>query len=388
MREWVGSDPERHKPGSGFGLVLIVLVGAVGVTYLASGSLRGAVAAMLWSEEEMLTCDGELSMTLEGRVVELADPVIDVGGLCELRLIDCTLTGPTAMQVGGNSRVYIERSRLYGTRTALRVSGTAEVTIVSSELFGEKAAIEAGNSARVRVSGGEVQGMQAALRVSGSAEVKGEAVAASGAYLTEQHGRVAGFPEGAPAPAEVAPEPAGEAEAAGEGVHGAPIADERAAELLARARRIAEVGIRKEAEEAALAEVAAVEAATESGPPAEETAEQKYERYASGACSGVLRCYQESDFVGHLAGKIVMKVNARGRVVSVKPRLKGASKRIRACVKRACKKRLIADFDGPPGNLICTFAGTLGGGSVMIDRSGAFVPEKKRRRGGRTRRAR
>jgi len=354
MRDWAGSNPEKHKAGSGFGLVMAVLIGAAGVTFLASGSLRGSVAVMLWGEQEMLTCDGQLSMTLRGRTVELNDPVLDVGGLCELHVVECTLTGSTAIQVGGNARVIVEDSRLVGKRTALHVRGNAEVTLLNTELVGKRDGIDAGNNARVEMRGGSVVGERAAMSVSGSAEVKGVGAAAHGQQHTEQSGRLVGFPEPAREADEVTPEPVAEAEAAGEDAVAEP-------------------------EPAPPSEpVPAPEPEEESAP---ETPKQRYERYAQSACDGVLECYQQNDFVGHAAGKITMKVGASGKVRTIKSKLPGASRKIGLCIKRVCKRKRIADFEGPRGTLVCTFAGTLGGGSVMISRSGEFVPRKSRRRG-------
>jgi hypothetical protein len=101
------------------------------------------------------------------------------------------------------------------------------------------------------------------------------------------------------------------------------------------------------------------------------------ERFGKYACEGVLACYP-SDFVGQVAGRLVMEVDAAGRVTGADVRVPDAAPPILGCIRRVCDAKRIPDFTGPGGRLVCEYAGSIAGKTRSMNISAQFIPLAER----------
>jgi hypothetical protein len=125
------------------------------------------------------------------------------------------------------------------------------------------------------------------------------------------------------------------------------------------------------------------EPAKPSSPPAAEkrnpepvSRQEKLERYSRGACDGMIACYTRADHVGQLAGRVIMKVGDNGEVRSVEIKSPQTREAILKCIRRVAMKKHIPDFEGPMGNLVCEYAGSMAGKTSSVNTNEDFLPAK------------
>ena len=95
--------------------------------------------------------------------------------------------------------------------------------------------------------------------------------------------------------------------------------------------------------------------------------------YASIACHGMVACFKKHEAFGQIAALVKMSVDSRGKVKAVKALLRNAGKKVRRCVEAAGLAKQLSNFDGPPGQLVCSFAGTIVEGTEMLSISQKYV---------------
>jgi len=111
--------------------------------------------------------------------------------------------------------------------------------------------------------------------------------------------------------------------------------------------------------------------------PSQASLPAKIERYGKNACHGILKCYTRAEFIGQVAGKIVMPVDEYGKVTKIEAKLPNTDKAIQECIRKICLRKRIFNFDGPPGNLVCEFAGSVAGSTHSVTTTAKFVRWKK-----------
>jgi hypothetical protein len=98
----------------------------------------------------------------------------------------------------------------------------------------------------------------------------------------------------------------------------------------------------------------------------------KKKSYGDEACAGIVKCYMEADEMGNVAGRLSVDIGADGRATDA--HFKGkAGKAVVNCLVALGRSRQIAGFEGPPGQLVCDWAGSVTPGSVSMNKSGSFT---------------
>ncbi|MBW1871792.1 MAG: hypothetical protein JRJ19_06990 [Deltaproteobacteria bacterium] len=90
-----------------------------------------------------------------------------------------------------------------------------------------------------------------------------------------------------------------------------------------------------------------------------------------------MKCYTRAEFIGQVAGRIVMQVDEYGKVTKIEAKLPNTDKAIQACIRKVCLNKRISKFDGPPGDLVCEFAGSVAGSTHSVSTTAKFVRWKK-----------
>jgi hypothetical protein len=91
--------------------------------------LKSSGIGIGWDGKTTFECAGNDDITLEDRKVELTGTVVIANGNCHLRLKNCTITGDTAIEAGGNAKITVEGGTITGKQLAVMAGGNAEVEV-------------------------------------------------------------------------------------------------------------------------------------------------------------------------------------------------------------------------------------------------------------------
>lgn len=106
---------------------------------------------------------------------------------------------------------------------------------------------------------------------------------------------------------------------------------------------------------------------------------KKLRAYEALACDGVFDCYRKHKAGGNVSGRIAVTIDRRGAARRVKLQVPGASRKVVRCIKKVSKAKKIPNFSGPPGKLVCQYAGMLMGGSRILSISKDYVKARGRK---------
>jgi hypothetical protein len=117
-------------------------------------------------------CNGNDSVTLTGKTLAMPAgvPVVATGN-CTLKLVDCTVSGVTAITASGNATVTIEGGSVSGKGPAIVLMGNSTLDVSGGARLDGEMTITAGSSSRARVRGSSVTGSHVAVHASGNATV-------------------------------------------------------------------------------------------------------------------------------------------------------------------------------------------------------------------------
>ncbi len=131
--------------GGLFGVLLLLWV--VPPTH---GMILGFIEVHLWElkhGKDQLTCGGSQRMTIRGQKIvvksgDLTGPfadmgLIDVGGDCQLEIIDSDIEAPKVLSAGGSAHVLIQGGHITGTEEAISSGGDAVVEVKGAKVDGK-----------------------------------------------------------------------------------------------------------------------------------------------------------------------------------------------------------------------------------------------------------
>ena len=76
-------------------------------------------------------------MVITGQTVNLPGATaITADGMCQLTLMNCTITAGTVITASGMARVTITGGRIEGSQASINASGRATVTVVGAQVVG------------------------------------------------------------------------------------------------------------------------------------------------------------------------------------------------------------------------------------------------------------
>jgi hypothetical protein len=366
---------------------------------LAPGA--GASTETSWSGAEALACGAGEAIVLRGCRASLAGAAVRAKDDCKLTLIDCRIQGSPALEASDAADVTVQGGQLAtdrgGPTPALRVSGHARVRLSGATLIGVGLGARVQNEAALVLdnvvvrrpenavapgtpwpSGLEIDGDAEVAMQGGSVRWVGHAVRMTeGAMLVARGAALAAERGG-----DMHREPSGLSAAKGSVallVGGALQGPRRAASLddsawltLEGARITGEVrrddnsvvSTPKDSPDAdkSMDELRSLVRARHAETKAEH---DKLSRYARSACEGVFGCYADNFPGGPVSGTVTMRVDASGKVRSTD--LRGAiPPQVGQCIRALGKDRQVPSFEGPPGELVCEYSGTITKGVQML----------------------
>ncbi len=291
-----------------------------------------------WDGEGHLRCRrGDRYRVVNKTIVRSGGTVIRADNGCSVKILGSTITGGSiVIRVGRGAKVTLENTTIKSRGNAIRVDDGGEFLMTGGVLLSEGGrfgaialralgaskvtltkvrvhggtAIRADGKARVMVVGGKIFG-NTAVRASGTSSVMFRSVEVVGKIRKYGGGTV---------------------------IHLKPGDDP---EAIAR-------------KQAAIA--------------------QRVARYSKQACVGVFACYADYGYEGRVRGRIVMAFNENGKVTKTRVRLRRAPKKVKRCVQKVAKAKVLDGFDGPAGVLRCSYSGTVMGGTRMLNISTAYLP--------------
>jgi hypothetical protein len=104
----------------------------------------------------------------------------------------------------------------------------------------------------------------------------------------------------------------------------------------------------------------------------EQAAEDVGRRHGPRACELAIGCYG-ADFVGNLAGRLALDVNASG-LVTAATHTGTAPPEVTACFAKLAGEERLVDYKGGAGKLVCTYAGSMIPGTIQMNRDWKFEP--------------
>ena len=133
--------------GIGCGILFVVGLGILGLGFYiwhsvktgmesstsTTSSPRSAAAAK-WDGKSTFTCGGTDAVTLTG---VKASAGITAMGNCQLTLVDCDITAPTAIDANGNAQVTMTGGSLNGSSFAVKANGLAKITMTGTKVTGK-----------------------------------------------------------------------------------------------------------------------------------------------------------------------------------------------------------------------------------------------------------
>jgi len=168
---------------------LAVLLFLAAMVWATSPWVRGQLRAALWDGTSPLLCAGKESMTLRARTVRSQGPLLQAAGDCRLRIEDCVLTAPMVLDVAGNARVTVVRSRLEGKVVA---AGNGSLAIVDTQVEGDTLGLEVSGDADVSIQGGGIKAPRT-ISVDGNGKVRSTAELSCPVQV-QGNGRLTGTP--------------------------------------------------------------------------------------------------------------------------------------------------------------------------------------------------
>ncbi|MFH2006374.1 MAG: right-handed parallel beta-helix repeat-containing protein [bacterium] len=268
-----------------------------------------------WKGDGPLSCDGDKVYKIQDKTIDQPRMVIQARGNCDITLINCKITSKRmTIRIGGKASLTVKGGSIKsGFGTALHVEKEARVKLENVELKG-RVGMRVEDQARAILKGGKVHGRYAAAIAYGKGAIAYQGTQWKGEKRAYRGGVVVEVPKG----------------------------DDP------------EMVISQ-------AQVLAIRNA----------------RYEKGGCEGFIDCYADNGSHGRISGKVTMPVEKDGTIKRPKLKLRRANGKTKKCIRELIKEKKIANFEGPPGKLICSFSGTVRGGLRMISTGTEFVPNKK-----------
>ena len=162
--------PGRSRTGCLLATAVVVMIAGGAVPLWLTGAVKQPdlpeLSVLLggWDGTEPFACDGNDSVTIEGRTVSFANrTAFTVSGNCELRIVDCDVTAHEGLRADGNRNVTIERSRFRTTGIGINARGNRRVELIDSQVIADGLAVQASANAHVTVSGGQIAGAPTAF---------------------------------------------------------------------------------------------------------------------------------------------------------------------------------------------------------------------------------
>jgi len=139
--------PPAQSGASTLGCIVYSVIGLILAGGMAAGGyylLRGAheeggglVPGTLSNEGGPLVCGGVDELSFEGETVTFpTGTAITAGGNCKLTLVNCNVTAPVAVDVGGNAQVIIRGGTVTGATAAISAGGNAHVVVEGASVSG------------------------------------------------------------------------------------------------------------------------------------------------------------------------------------------------------------------------------------------------------------
>ena len=128
------------------GVIGLVIAGAA-IVFAMSGTVKGWLFSKAWDEKSALMCGGSQHMTVRDKHIKMdKGPVFEVGGNCELEVIDSDIVAPSVLSGGGSAHIVFQGGSITASDSAISVGGSAQVEIRGTKIVG---ATTKGGSARI-----------------------------------------------------------------------------------------------------------------------------------------------------------------------------------------------------------------------------------------------
>jgi len=141
----------KNKSGLVLGLVIVIVAIAYSMSGMLpgilSGTLKGQLLSKTWDEKSELLCGGSQHMSIRDKHIKMdKGPVFEVGGNCELEVIDSDIVAPSVLSGGGSAHVVFRGGSITASDSAIWVGGSAQVEIDGTKIVGD---VKKGGSARI-----------------------------------------------------------------------------------------------------------------------------------------------------------------------------------------------------------------------------------------------
>ncbi|MBI5535694.1 MAG: hypothetical protein HY898_23385 [Deltaproteobacteria bacterium] len=366
------------------------------------GSARpGQVREANWDGTKPFVCKGQEQVVLRNCSGSVEDTAVRAEERCKLTLVACKLAGRTALEVRNDAEVIVQGGELTGSTgfgsIAVRVSDHARASIQGATILGTEQAIRIANQASLKLTDVTLrvptEAAESRWPFSLAIELADDAELAMEGGSVDWGGKGVQLKDSATLVARKTSirstrrdsdrmEPVGlslTGGAAGIIVEG-KIKGPRIAVSI---DDVSSLTLQKTVTEGEVkSEGNARLKVSKDAPDAEASLEQlqttlrnvraelkpeheKITRYSKGACGGIFACYKDNFPGGAVAGTVLMRVNATGKVQSTT--LQGnIPPKVAECIRTVGKERTIENFDGPVGDLVCTYSGTITKGMQML----------------------
>lgn len=98
--------------------------------------------------------------------------------------------------------------------------------------------------------------------------------------------------------------------------------------------------------------------------------------YERAGCGDLLSCYTDNGHEGRFSARVTMTLDAQGKVIKARYRLRRTAKKIKACVKKLVEGKTIPSYKDGGGTISCRVSGKLLGGMRMVSSSASYRGER------------
>lgn len=140
--------------------------GAVATTPATQPAAQPQAATPQEAFDGPFTCGGSEDLEISGKTISTDFDAIVVSGACNLRIIDCNLSGTNGVVVTGSGDVFISNSDIMASEFALVVQGAGDI----------------------HIAGSRVNGASGSMHITGSGDVRGDTTEFTGAKVIEGSG--------------------------------------------------------------------------------------------------------------------------------------------------------------------------------------------------------
>lgn len=181
----------------GLAPILVMSTGDTDAVPAEARPASGELPPSAWRGEGTLWCQDQQLVLRDRDVSAPTGTMIMATRGCELRLIDCRLSGLLVVSATGDARVFVEGGThaSYGLAT-FQAFERAVIDIRDATVSGTTAALHANQHSRIQMTGGVLRGETSAIYAADDATVAVDGVTVTGPVVRTGRARVSGVPVG------------------------------------------------------------------------------------------------------------------------------------------------------------------------------------------------